>query len=292
MQNLQDVQLAADTLKTMFPDGFQAQSHAPVGIILGTGLSDSANLILPKCTAIDFHKLPGFPVPGIASHAGKFLTGFAGSLPVLIQAGRFHLYEGRKPDEICMGVRMMAALGCKVIIITNAAGALNPLFRTGSIMCMADIINHTGISPLTGLMYGDPCFPDMSMPFDPDLRSLAANIALKSAITLEQGVYLAVHGPEMETPAETRMYRQWGADAIGMSTALEVIAARHLEMRVLGFSCLTNKNLPDAMKPAPLEEVIANASRTGPILARLISLILMEMSNSCLLGSSQVIQTD
>lgn len=179
-----------------------------------------------------------------------------------------------------MGVRVMAGLGVRALVITNAAGALNPLFDAGSLMCMSDMINHTGVSPLTGpncAGFGER-FPDMGAPFDAGFRRLAREAALRLGLRLEQGVYIGVHGPEMETAAETRMYRQWGADAVGMSTVLEVIAARHRGMRVLGISCLTNKNLPDCMTPAPLAEVIAVAGRAGESLGRLLEEVLPELA--------------
>lgn len=280
MQNPEDVQPAARVLKARMPECFAASTSPPVGIILGTGLSGMAAQIVPGGEIIPFSNLPGFPATSVSSHSGNFAAGCFGDLPVLIQCGRYHLYEGRTPAEICMGCRVMRAAGCASLIITNAAGALNPLFEAGTLMCMADIINHTGISPLAGPNHSawGPRFPDMSSPFDPILRSLAKSTALDCGIRLEEGVYLAVHGPEMETPAETRMYRQWGADAVGMSTALEVIAARHMGMKVLGLSCLTNKNLPDAPAPASLEDVIAVAAGTAPVMGTLIRAILSELA--------------
>lgn len=278
MQNPQYVKLAAQELKKRLPKAFG--SVQPCGVILGTGLSSAATDICPDAEIIKFADIPHFPLPGVESHAGQFRAGFIGGMPVLLQQGRCHLYEGRSPDEICMGVRLMGLSGCREIIITNAAGSLNPLFDAGNPMLMADIINHTGISPLTGMnndTFG-PRFPDMSQPFDPDLRELARKCALECGILLYEGVYIGVHGPEMETPAETRMYRQWGADAVGMSTVLEVIAARHMGMKCLGVSCLSNKNLPDCMNPAPLNEVLRVAERTGAVLARLLASIIRKLA--------------
>lgn len=295
MQNPQDVQRAAEALRKALsavpavsasPSGAccgqdcASAQAAPLGIILGTGLSGLAEKLLDR-VSVAYADLPGFPRSSVEGHAGAFVWGrFPSSCgeddapgrQVLIQQGRCHLYEGRSPAEVCTGVRVMAAMGVKTLIITNAAGALNPQFDAGGIMCMTDIINHTGQSPLTGANCDDwgPRFPDMCAPLDADLRGLAMETAGKIGLRLERGVYIGVHGPEMETPAETRMYRQWGADAVGMSTVLETIAARHLGMRVLGLSCLTNKNLPDCMAPAPLEEILAVAARAGKNLGRLI----------------------
>ena len=296
MQNFQDVQRAATALREAIeaaqgpmalPLGARRikknagpDAEAPLGIVLGTGLSSLAEKLQDR-VVVPYTDLPGFPGSSVEGHAGAFVWGrFPGvcgeddslSRHALIQQGRCHLYEGRTPAEVCMGVRVMAVLGVKTLVITNAAGGLNPQFDAGGIMCMSDIINHTGQSPLTGSNVEEwgPRFPDMCAPLDADLRALAMETATKIGLRLERGVYIGVHGPEMETPAETRMYRQWGADAVGMSTVLEIIAARHMGMRVLGLSCLTNKNLPDCMTPAPLEEILAVAAVAGKNLGRLI----------------------
>lgn len=279
MQNPEDVQIAAralmDRTKGAWPD-----THGLTGIILGTGLSVIGDVLSGDGVKTAFSELPNFPPASVDSHSGMFLAGCLSGLPVIIQQGRCHLYEGRSPREICMGVRVMASIGVRTLIITNAAGALNPFFIAGTAMLIGDIINYTGISPLTGIncdAWGDR-FPDMSCPFDVELRQIARQEALSLGMRLEEGVYIGVHGPEMETPAETRMYRQWGADAVGMSTVLEVIAARHCGMRVLGISCLTNKNLPDCMQPAPIEEVIATANRTGKEIAELIGAVCQRLA--------------
>lgn len=291
MQNPQEVQLAVNALYAQLPRHLvQSFCHAeadpaPVALILGTGLSSLADRLLDEQNGrpglrVPFATLPGMPLPGVESHKGAFVLGRLGKFPVIAQQGRSHLYEGRSPHEICMGIRVMAGLGARTCIITNAAGALNPQFEAGGLMCLTDQINHTGHSPLTGTnhtAWGER-FPDMSRIFDPDLQSLALRTAGRLDIRLERGVYIGVHGPEMESPAETRMYRQWGADAVGMSTVLEVIAARHLGMRVLGISCLTNKNMPDCMSPVPLEEILAVANKAGHDLARLITNLLEDVN--------------
>lgn len=281
MQNPEDVQLAANALAAALRESLSSPYQPRVGIILGTGLSDSLADYLPPSAIVPFPALPGFPHSGVESHKGEFFAAESDGLSVLIQNGRFHLYEGYSPADVCMGVRVMASLGCKYLIVTNAAGSLNPLFPAGNLLCLCDIINHTGASPLRGAncdAWGDR-FPDMSQVFDPDLIEFAAAAALEERITLYNGVYIGVHGPEMETPAETRMYRQWGADAVGMSTALELIAARHMRMNCLGLSCLTNLNLPDCMSPSPLESVIASAKITAPLLAKVISGVLRRLAH-------------
>lgn len=273
MQNPQKVKLAVEAVKQAFASGSFCK-FSPVGLILGTGLSNLAQELASNRNSvrIPFCEIPGFPGVSVDSHQGELVYGFMDDKPVIAQLGRCHLYEGRTPAEVCFGVRVMAGLGVETIIITNAAGALNPLFEPGTLMCMTDYINHTGVSPLTGNnheKWGER-FPDMSETFDLVLRSIAHKRALELGIQLEKGVYIGVHGPEMETPAETRMYKQWGADAIGMSTVLEVIAARHCGMKVLGISCISNRNLPDCMRPAPLSEIIETARKAGADLGKLL----------------------
>lgn len=281
MQNQQEVQQTISALRSALLAQKADLSQAPIALVLGTGLSQLAHALLKGADSVHvpFDELPFMPRPGVDSHAGFFVWGKLAGVSVLAQAGRCHLYEGRSTAEVCMGVRVMAGIGARAVVITNAAGALNPLFEAGELMCIADFINHTGVSPLTGPNYegfGER-FPHMGEPFDSKFRCLAQQAALKLGLRLEQGVYIGVHGPEMETAAETRMYRQWGADAVGMSTVLEVIAARHLGMRVLGISCLTNKNLPDCLAPAPLAEVIAVAEKAGDKLGRLLMEVLPGM---------------
>ncbi len=281
MQNSQDVQLATASLLEYLPSDFRESAKNVCGVILGTGLGKAVETLAksPDARVIPWDKVKGFPKSHVPSHKGVFVYGHLGGAKVLAQSGRIHLYEGFKPSEICMGVRIMALCGIKTLVITNAAGALNPVFEAGTLMCMNDMINHTGVSPLTGLNSPD-MFLDLSEPFDPDLQDMAMTSALELGIRLEKGVYIGVHGPEMETPAETRMYRQWGADAIGMSSVLEIIAARYLGLSVLGISCLTNKNLPDCMKPAPIEEVIDVANKTSSSLVSLLESFLQKWNKT------------
>lgn len=281
MQNFPEVQLAVTALKARFDaeSGF-ASGDEPIGLILGTGLS-GLGASLEDAVLVPWEELPGFRASTVQSHSGCFALGRLGPgrRLVLAQEGRRHLYEGASPAEVCMGVRVMAGLGVRRLIITNASGAINPQFDAGGLLCMTDQINATGRSPLVGPNddAAGPRFPDMSAPFDAELRALALECARREGIRLERGVYIGVLGPQLETPAETRMYRQWGADAVGMSTVLEVIAARHLGMRVLGLSCMTNKNLPDCMAPATIEEIVATAEKSGVALARLLTAVVTSM---------------
>lgn len=268
MQNPENVQIAADVVKSALPGGFEPR----VGIILGTGLGALADTVV-DARAVPYASIPGFPQSTVTSHAGRFLCGTLGGTPVILQQGRCHLYEGYQPEHVCMGVRVMGALGASALVVTNAAGALNPRFDAGDLMAITDHINCTGRTPLAGPNHDawGPRFPDMSEPYSPALIQLALREATRLGIRLERGVYVGVNGPQMETPAETRMFRTLGADAVGMSTVLEVIAARHMGMQVLGISCLSNKNLPDCMEEAPIEEVIRVAGMAGERLTRLVA---------------------
>jgi len=266
MQNYTKIQVAIESIKKKVPD-----FTPKIAIILGTGLSD-LETALANFTKIKYEDIPNFPISTVASHKGCLLFGKIENVDIVIQQGRCHLYEGYSPSDVCTGLRIMQGLGAKSLIITNAAGALNPLWQVGELMLICDHINHTGYSPLTGTnhdVWGDR-FPDMSCAYDLDYIDIAQKAALDIGLNLEKGVYIGVAGPQYETPAETRFFKQIGADAVGMSTVLEVISARHLGMKVLGISCLTNKNLPDCMIHAPLDSVIAVAQKASANLIRLI----------------------
>lgn len=272
MQNPQEVQSAIAAIRQALP-----HVQPKFAIVLGTGLGDLADSLV-GCQAINYRDIPHFPLSTVESHAGRLLFGTIphpegkGGVEVVLQQGRCHLYEGYSPREVCMGVRVMQGLGAHSLVITSAAGALNPQWDAGSLMLITDHINHTGRSPLTGPnceAFGER-FPDMSCAYEPAYVRTALEAATALGIRVERGVYVGLPGPQMETPAETRMLRTMGADAVGMSTVLEVIAARHLGMKVLGISCLTNKNLPDCMAPAPLEEVLRVAASAGDNLSRLV----------------------
>ncbi len=274
-QNPEIVERIAHIVKEALPPALPLPA---VALVSGTGLGGLADLV-ESPFALPYADLPGFPQSTVESHAGRFLFGSIGAVPVVIQQGRCHLYEGYSPAEVCCGVRVMRTLGAQTLIITNAAGALVPQWDAGDLMLITDHINWTGQSPLAGPNHTDwgPRFPGMAHTYDRNLQKIASHAAARLGLRLERGVYLALQGPQMETPAETRMYRALGAQAVGMSTALEVIAARHLGMRVLGLSCLTNKNLPDCMTDAPLEEVIRVANASGASLTLLVKEILKEL---------------
>lgn len=211
-----------------------------VAIVLGSGLGFLADQV-EAAVRIPYREIPGFPEPGVAGHKGELVGGRLDGVEVIAQSGRFHLYEGHAPEVVARPVRVFAALGVRTVILTNAAGGLRPTFRPGTLMLIADHINLTGRNPLTGpVVDGDERFPDMSAPYDPHLRSLARAAALARGVPLEEGVYCALLGPSYETPAEIRMLHRLGADAVGMSTVPEVIAARARGLACLGFSTITN----------------------------------------------------
>jgi purine-nucleoside phosphorylase len=243
-----------------------------VGIILGTGLGGLAEEITVEA-AVPYERIPGFPLSTVESHAGRLLLGKLGARRVVAMQGRFHRYEGYQLADVAFPVRVMRALGARVLIVSNACGGMHPLWSPGDLVLLSDHINLLGDNPLIGSNDErlGPRFPDMSAPYDPELRDLARRVALDLGITLREGVYVAVPGPNLETRAEYRMLRAIGADVVGMSTVPEVIVAAHGGMRTVGISIITDQCLPDALEPADIERIIATARRAEPSLTRLIS---------------------
>lgn len=248
-------------------------------LILGTGLGGLAKEI--DCAAqISYSEIPGFPVSTVESHAGRLLLGTLGGRNVVAMQGRFHLYEGYSMQQITFPVRVMRALGADKLVVSNACGGMNPFWSAGDLMLIADHINLLGDNPLIGPNDESlgPRFPDMSAPFDPELRKIARSVAQDLKITLREGVYVAVTGPNLETPAEYRFLRGIGADVVGMSTVPEVIVAVHGGMRVLGVSIITDECFPDALEPANVERIIATAQKAEPGLTRLVTGVLERMN--------------
>ncbi|MCE1189186.1 MAG: purine-nucleoside phosphorylase [Ignavibacteria bacterium] len=237
----------------------------PVGIILGTGLGGLVNEITVE-HEIDYSLLPHFPLSTVESHQGKLILGSINGKNVVAMQGRFHYYEGYTMQEITYPVRVMKYLGVETLLVSNACGGMNPIYRRGDIMLMLDHINLLGDNPLIGKNIDElgPRFPDMSEPYNLELIALAEKIALENKIKIHKGVYVAVSGPNLETKAEYRFLRGTGADVVGMSTVPENIVANHMGMRVLGFSIITDECFPDALKPLSLEEVIAAANLAEP----------------------------
>ena len=243
-----------------------------LGIILGTGLGRLADQITVEAT-IPYGDVPHTPRSTVESHDGRFIVGAVRGVPVLAMQGRFHLYEGYSAREVTLPVRMMGELGVETLLISNAAGGMNPQFAQSDIMLITDHINLQGANPLVGPNVDDwgPRFPDMSEPYDPTLRAWAEEVALEQQIKLQQGVYVAVAGPNLETKAEYRMLRRLGADAVGMSTVPEVIVARHMGIRVLALSVITDECFPDALEPVTMEDVLTAADAAEPQLTAIMS---------------------
>lgn len=243
-------------------------------IILGTGLSGLAAHIESE-VVIPYEEIPFFPVSTVESHAGRLLVGRLEGKSVVAMQGRFHSYEGYSLRQVTFPVRVLKALGADTLIVSNACGGMNPLWEPGDLMLIADHIDLLSGNPLIGPNVDElgPRFPDMLNAYDPDLRKAARDEALRLGIRLHEGVYVAVTGPNLETPAEYRMLRTLGADVVGMSTVPEVIVARHSAMRVLGISIITDACLPDALEPVNIERIIATANAAEPKLTELVRVI-------------------
>jgi len=277
MQKTEKVQNAVSAILALLGD----RPVPKTGVILGSGLGEWLEAV-DDLLEIPYADIVHFPRSTVTGHAGTLCLGTMHGVPVCMLRGRFHLYEGYTPQEVCFGVRVLAGLGIRNLILTNAAGALNPQFDAGSLMLITDHLNMTGLNPLTGPneeAWG-PRFPDMSRVYDQDLQRLARLEAATLGIPLERGVYVGIQGPSLETPAETRAFRILGGDAIGMSTVMEAVAARHMGLRILGLSCLTNKNLPDCMAETSLEEILEQANAAGRDLGRVLAAVICRIDET------------
>jgi purine-nucleoside phosphorylase len=249
-----------------------------VGIILGTGLGGLTADIQTEL-ALPYSDVPHFLSSTAPSHKGQLVGGTLGGKPVLAMEGRFHFYEGYRLQQITFPVRVMKALGCEVLVVSNACGGMNPHWARGDIMVIEDHINLMGDNPLIGPnddRLGDR-FPDMSEPYCRELIALAQKVALEERIPLQKGVYVAVPGPNLETRAEYRFLRAIGADVVGMSTVPEVIVAVHSRLKVVGFSVITDMCLPDHLEPASLPDILATACEAEPKLRRLVRRLIEEL---------------
>jgi purine-nucleoside phosphorylase len=242
-----------------------------VGMILGTGLGGLVKQI-SAMESLSYEEIAHFPRSTVEGHAGRLIFGRLGGKSVVAMQGRAHFYEGHSIIRITLPVRVMKRLGVEILIISNAAGGLDPLFNPGDVMIISDHINLTGQNPLIGpnLDSLGPRFPDMTAVYDRRLIQMAEQVALEEKIKLQKGIYVGVPGPSLETPAETRLLRMIGADAVGMSTIPEVIVGVHCGLRILGLSAISNVNLPDCMKPTTLEEILANAGAAGQKMIRIV----------------------
>ena len=247
------------------------KSKPEIGIILGTGLGDVAQAIEEEA-AVPYSDIPHFPQTTVDTHAGQLIAGRLGGKSVLAFDGRFHLYEGWSLQEITLPVRVMKRLGAKVMIVSNAAGGINPQFKRGDIVIIEDHINLMGVNPLIGPNDErlGPRYPDMIEPYSKRLIDLAEQVALENGLRVRTGVYAAMTGPNLETRAEYRMLGAMGADLIGMSTVPEVIVAVHAGLETLGLSIATDMCLPDALQPVKIEEIIETANSAEPRLAAIV----------------------
>ena len=242
-----------------------------VGIILGTGLGRLTEEFEIDAE-ISYGDIPHFVRPTLETHAGRLLLGTLEGTPAVVMQGRFHAYEGYSLQEVTFPVRVLRQLGAEVLVASGICGGLNPLWTPGDLILLDDMINLMGDNPLVGENLDElgPRFPDMSEPFDRGLQRRAMDAALERKISLQRGVYASVLGPSLETRAEYRMLRAVGADVVGMSTVPEVIVARHMAMRVLGISIVTDSCLPDALEPVDVPEIIRIAMEAEPRLTTLI----------------------
>lgn len=267
-----DVAAAAAYLRSELP--FRPR----VAVVLGSGLGPMVSE-LADGSAVAFCEIPGFPSASVAGHAGKFVAGRLGGAEVLVQSGRYHLYEGHAPEVVAAPVRVMAELGVEALVLTNAAGGLRAEMEPGDLVLLEDHINLTGRSPLVGpVREGEQRFPDMSSPYDPQFRLLAVEAAAQLGLGLTGGVYAGVLGPSYETAAEVRMLAALGADVVGMSTVTEVIAARARGVRCLAFSVVTNKATGLGGGELSHADVVAVGQEAGTRLAQILRAIVPRIS--------------
>ncbi|HPT78947.1 MAG TPA: purine-nucleoside phosphorylase [Candidatus Atribacteria bacterium] len=271
-----DLIKAIDEAKRYIAD--KANIRPELGLILGSGLGDLADEIEAP-VAIPYADIPHFPVSTVEGHAGRLVLGTLEGKKVIAMQGRFHFYEGYPMQDVVFPVRVMKALGADTLIVTNACGGMNPAFKPGDLMLIEDHINFIGTNPLIGKNYNElgPRFPDISRAYSEDLLKLAKETAAGLGIEVKSGVYCAISGPGYCTRAELRMLRQWGADAIGMSTVPEAMAAAHMSMKVLGVSCVTDMAIADELEPISHEIVMEMANKTKPKFIKLIKGIIGAM---------------
>jgi len=246
-----------------------------VAIVLGSGLGELAEAV-ESPVRLPYGEIPGFPAPSVEGHAGELVAGELEGVPVILQSGRLHLYEGYEPAVAALPVRVFAELGSEIFIVTNAAGGIRSDLRPPTLMLIADQVNLMWRNPLVGpVEQGEERFPDMAQPYDAELRVLARDVARQRGVRLEEGVYAGVLGPSYETPAEIRMLERVGVDAVGMSTVPEVLAARSRGLRVLGLSSITNLAAGLAANPLSHEEVLAAGRRLSSQLESLMRGVLL-----------------
>jgi len=267
-----DVRAAADAVRAAI-----APRQPKVAIVLGSGLGFLGDE-LRDAVRVPYARIPGFPQPKVVGHAGELIAGTLDGVATLAQSGRFHLYEGHEPGVTALPVRVFHALGIRTVILTNAAGGIRRNFRPGTLMLIADHMNMMGLNPLSGhVQDGDDRFPDMSDPYDSALRDVARKAAAREKVALEEGVYAAMLGPSYESKAEIEMLKRAGADAVGMSTVPEVIAARARGLKCIGISTITNAAAGLGGATLSHGEVLETADRVKGDLARLVRAIVRSL---------------
>ena len=252
-----------------------------IALILGSGLGDYADT-MEVVETLDYHDIEGFPVSTVPGHKGRFVFGYAGGVPIVAMQGRGHFYEGYKPQDVVLPIRLMKLMGAKVLFLTNAAGGINRSFNAGDFMLITDQISMSVPSPLIGENIDElgVRFPDMSEVYSRRLRKIIENAAVTAGVPLRKGVYIQTTGPQYETPAEIRAYERLGADAVGMSTAIEAIAARHAGMEICGISCISNLAAGISVNPLTHAEVQETADRVAPLFKKLVTQAIKDIHNA------------
>lgn len=252
-----------------------------IALILGSGLGDYADT-MEVVETLDYHDIEGFPVSTVPGHKGRFVFGYAGGVPIVAMQGRVHFYEGYKPQDVVLPIRLMKLMGAKVLFLTNAAGGINRSFNAGDFMLITDQISMSVPSPLIGENIDElgVRFPDMSEVYSRRLRKIIENSAVTAGVPLRRGVYIQTTGPQYETPAEIRANERLGADAVGMSTAIEAIAARHAGMEICGISCISNLAAGISVNPLTHAEVQETADRVAPLFKKLVTQAIKDIHNA------------
>lgn len=252
-----------------------------LALILGSGLGDYADT-MEVVETLDYHDIEGFPVSTVPGHKGRFVFGYAGGVPIVAMQGRVHFYEGYRPQDVVLPVRLMKLMGAKVLFLTNAAGGINRSFSAGDLMLITDHISMSVPSPLIGENIEElgVRFPDMSEVYSRRLQKIVENAAVTAGVPLRRGVYIQTTGPQYETPSEIRAYERLGADAVGMSTAIEAIAARHAGMEICGISCISNLAAGISVNPLTHKEVQETADHVAPLFKRLVTQAIADIAGS------------
>ena len=251
-----------------------------VTLILGSGLGALADEI-EREMIVDYHEIKGFPVSTVSGHKGRFIFGHIGETPVVIMQGRVHYYEGYSMSDVVLPVRVMRELGAQILFLTNAAGGISQILEPGDLMLLTDQISTFVPSPLIGQNVDEwgPRFPSMDTIYDVALRDQIRSVAKSHQILLKEGIYLQTTGPNYESPAEVKMFSMLGAHAVGMSTSVEAMCARHMGMRVCGISCITNMAGGTAERPLSHKEVSEIADRTAPLFKKLVTETIKQLSD-------------